>query len=109
MAERAHLDRASDQLELAERLASGEQAVELGRFDVLDPFAAHAHHMMMRAGVAVVARGLMQRGDLARLADFAQALERAMHRGERDARMLSAHARIDAVGARMVARFEQRA
>ena len=29
------------------------------RVDVFDPFAAHAHHMVMRTGVAVVARGIV--------------------------------------------------
>ena len=109
IAQRAHLDRASEQLEFTERLPPGEQGVELGRLDILDPLAAHADDMMMRAGVAVVARGLVQRRDLARLADVAQALERAMDGGERDTRMFAADAGVDAVSARMVARFQQRA
>ena len=106
MAQRAHLDRASEQLEFTERLPPGEQGVELGRLDILDPLAAHADDVMMRAGVAVVARGLVQRRDLARLADVAQALERAMDGGERDTRMLAADTGVDAVGARMVARLQ---
>src|ERR1700722_7724922 len=109
MTERAHLDRASEQLELTERLPPVEQAVELGRLEILDSLAAHADHVMMRAGIAVVACGLMQGRDLARLADVAQALERAMNGGERDARMLAADAGIDAVGARVIARLQQSA
>ena len=83
-----------------------EQAVELGGLEILDPLAAHADDVMMRASVAVVARGLVQGGDLARLADVAQALERAMDGGERDTWMFATDASIDAVGARMVARFQ---
>ena len=71
MAQRAHLDRASEQLEFAERLPPGKQGVELGRLEILHSLASHADHVMMRAGVAVVARGLMQRRDFARLADVA--------------------------------------
>src|SRR5271163_321242 len=108
-AQRAHFDRASEQLELTEGLPPGEQGVELGRLEILDPFAAHADDVMMRAGVAVVACGFVQRRDLAGLADVAQALERAMDGGERDAWMLAADAGVDAVGAWMVARFQQRA
>ena len=59
MAQRADLDRASEQLKLAERLPAGEQGVELGRFDIFDPLAAHAYDMMVRASVTVVARGLV--------------------------------------------------
>src|SRR5580658_7753806 len=105
MAQRAHLDRASEQLKFAECLPPGEQGVELGRLDILDPLATHADDVMMRASVAVVARGLVQRRDLARLADIAQALERAMDGGERDTRMFAVDAGVDAVGARMVARL----
>ena len=109
MTKRTHLDRASEQLKFTERLPPVEQTIELGRLEILDPLAAHADDVMMRAGVAVVARGLMQGRHLARLADVAQALERAMDGGERDARMLAADAGIDAVGARVIARLQQRA
>ena len=95
MAQRAHFDRASEQLEIAERLSPGEQGVEFRRLDILDPFASDANDMMVRAGVAVVARGLMQRRDLVRLADVAQALQRAMDGGERDAWMFAADAGVD--------------
>ena len=108
MAQRAHFNRASEQLEFTERLPPREQRVELGRLDVLDPLAAHADDVMVRAGVAVVARGLMQRRDLARLADVAQPFERAMDGGERDAWMFAADASVNTVGAGMVARFQQR-
>ena len=63
---------------------------------------------MMRREVAVVARAVVQRGDLARLADLAQGLERAMHGGERDMRMLAAHLVEHRFGARMVGGGEQR-
>jgi hypothetical protein len=51
----------------------------------------------------------VQRRDFIRLADVAQALERAMDGGERNVRMFAADTGVDAVGARMIARFEQRA
>src|SRR5579871_6219609 len=94
MAQRAHLDRASEQLEFAERSAPGEQRVELRSLEVRDPLAAYADHVMVRAGVAIVTRALVQRRDLACLADLAQAFERAMDGGKRDPRMLTADARI---------------
>ena len=46
-------------MEFAERPAAGEQGVELGRFDIFDPLAAHSYDMMVRASVTVVARGLV--------------------------------------------------
>src|SRR5580692_3898807 len=63
--------------------------------------------MMMRRDVAVVARAVVQHRDLARLTDVAQGLERAMHGGERNMRMLLADGGENRVRARMVARVEQ--
>src|SRR5271155_5642738 len=64
--------------------------------------------MMMRCQIAVVARAVMQRGDLACLADTAKRLERPMNRRERDVRMKQAHLRENLIGTRMVARLQQR-
>ena len=84
-----------------------EHPIELGNLDIANPPAFDAYHMMMRGKVAVVAGAVMQHGDFARLANFAERLERAMHRGERDSWMLGADRGKDRVGARMLRGAEQ--
>jgi hypothetical protein len=64
---------------------------------------------MMRGGIAVVSGAVVQRRDLARLANRAQRLQRAMHGGERDIRMFLADLGEDGFGAWMVARVNQHA
>jgi hypothetical protein len=107
-AQRAHFDRAAKKLKLAEHPPSGKQRIKLWSFDVLNAFASHAYHMMMRTGVAVVARGFMQRSYFACLADVAEPFEGSMDGSKRDVGMLAANFVVDSIGSRVIARFEQR-
>ncbi len=61
----------------------------------------------MRRHAAVITGAVVKRGDLARLADFAQRLERAMDGRQRNMRMLAADDRADRVGAGVVGASEQ--
>src|SRR5580658_7823539 len=108
-AQRPNLERAAEHFEIANRGASAQYLLELGNFDVAHAPALDAYHVMMRREVAVVARAVVQHGDLARLADLAQRFQRAMHRGERNVRMLAAHDLTHRIGAGMLRRGEQRA
>ena len=106
--QRLNLERATEQLEIADCFAAAQHLFELGNLDIAHPAALNAYHMMMRREVAVVARAVVQGGDLTRLANLAQRLQRAMHRRERYMRMLAAHDLIHRIGARMLRRGEQR-
>ena len=79
-AQRLDFQRTAEDLEIADRGAPVQHLLELGNFDIAHAAAFDAHHMMMGREVAVVARAVVQRGDLTRLADFAQCLQRPMHR-----------------------------
>src|SRR5260221_14238557 len=106
--QRLNFQRAAEQLEIADGRAPAQHLFQLGDLDIAHPTALDAYHVMMRCQVAVVARAVMERGDLARLANLAQRLERAMHRGERYMRMLAAHDFAYRIGARMLSRRQQR-
>ncbi len=106
-AQRVNLERAAQQPELAEFGAAVEHPLEARNLDIADAPAADAYHMMMRGGIAVVACAVVQRGNLARLADAAEGLERAMDGGERDVRMFAAYGGVDSLGARMLVGVEQ--
>lgn len=108
LAQRADLDRATQQHELAKRRTVLEHSVELRRFQVTHAVASDAHHVMMSIGVTVVTRGIVEHRHLASFARVAQRLECAMHRGQRDHRLLGAHLGKDFLGRGMVARSEQR-
>ncbi len=59
-----------------------QQTIDPGNLKVANPPAPDTDHGMVRPDGAVVARAVVQHRDLARLADLAQRLERAMHRSE---------------------------
>src|SRR5260370_39444819 len=107
-AHRLDFERRSQHGEFSQLRTPLEQPIERGNLDIANPPAFDAHHMMMRRDIAVVPRVIMQHGDLARLTNLAERLQRAMHRGERDGRMLAANRGEDRVGPRMLPRSEQR-
>src|SRR5271169_4589269 len=82
-AQRLNLQRAAEHFEIADGRAALQHLLELGYLDIAHPPALHAYHVMMRGEVAVVARAVVQRGDLARLANLAQRLQGPMHGGKR--------------------------
>src|SRR5712692_9931753 len=63
--------------------------------------------MMMRFYVAVIARAAMQRRYFADLADLTELLQNAMHGGQGDMRVCSAHCSVDIFRAGMVLRGNQ--
>jgi hypothetical protein len=101
------LHRAAQQRELPESVFPFDKSVRLRHLDITDLFALHAHHVVMRLCVAIVARAFMQGRYLASLADIAELFEDAMNGSQRDVGKFFAYGGADVLGAGMLFRGEE--
>ena len=107
-AKSVNFQRTAEHRELPEAGRTLNEFIRRRHLDIANLFALHAHHVMMRFRVPIVARALMQRRYLARLAGLTELLEDAMHSSQRYVGKLFANRRADVLGAGMAFRGQQR-
>jgi hypothetical protein len=80
-AESIDFQRTAQQCELSQAGCTFEKLVHVGYFYVMHAFAPDAKDMVMSLHVAVIARNIVQKRDLARFSHFAKLLQNPMDCG----------------------------